>query len=113
MKVSQEFVSLKSQTFNQSIMNKQKAAELATGIRELADKTNASTGKDFRLFRNDSNGDHEIKVFEKNTDGTISGGIITITDLVALAEKFKTNCIVRVEHKDGKGTKGRPYFSFF
>ena len=95
-------------------MNKQTAAELTTEIRKLESEINAYTGKDFRLFTEQVADDvYEIKVFENNTDGTTSGGMITIMRLAELVTKFDINCIVRVEWKDGKGTKGCPYFLFF
>lgn len=95
-------------------MNKDTAAKLATEIRELADKKHLYTKRDIRLFtEKDHDGDYEIKVFEINVDGTISSAILTITELVTLATKFETSCIVKVEWRDGKGTQGKPYFLFF
>jgi hypothetical protein len=96
-------------------MNKETSNKLVAELQEYSGTVlRENTGKEFRLFtEKDSNGGYEIKVFERNPDGTISGGIISIFGLVDLAEKFKTHGLIRTEWKDGKGTQGRPYFLFF
>ena len=95
-------------------MNKQTAEELTAAIQEQAAKKKAITGRDIQVFTERfPDDDCEIKVFERNSDGTISSAILSIVEYVELATKFDVNCYVKTEWRDGKGTKGHPFIFFF
>ena len=95
-------------------MKKQKAQQVQALVQEITDNAIKTTGRDSLIFlEKDSKDSFDVKVFERNTDGSNSTALLEVVKYSSIAKELGITCFVKVEFRDGKGTKGCPYFLFF